>query len=66
MVAQHVGERHGERVAGTGGVEAVERRGVPQQVGDDVQVAAQLGVARPQSPQLLGPGLDDPLDIAPD
>ena len=35
----------GERVAGPGGVEPVERRRVPEQVGDRVEVALQLGVA---------------------
>ena len=64
VAAQHVGHRHGDCVASPGGVEPVERRRVSQQVGDHIEVAAQLGVARLQSPQLLGAGLDDALDIA--
>ena len=56
VAAQHVGQRHGDGVASPGGVEPVERRRVSEQVGDHVEVAAQLGVAGLQSPQLARRG----------
>jgi hypothetical protein len=54
LAAHHVGERDLDGVAGAGGVEAVERRRVPEEMGDGVEVATDGPVVGLQPPQLLG------------
>ena len=55
VAPHHLGQRDLDGVLGPGGVELVERRRVPEQVADDVEVSAASRVVGVQAPQLLRP-----------
>ena len=55
MAAQHLGDHCRQPVTGAGGVEAIELGRMAEQEEAGVEEALQLGVARRQPPDLLGP-----------
>ena len=55
VAAQHLGDHGRQPVTGAGGVEAVELGRMAEQEEADVEEALELGVARRQPPDLLGP-----------